>query len=205
MASDALNNLKMRLSDVQQLVDAHGALVRLKRAEEGHAAAAGDLSKIVRVIEALVSSPGRGRPPQVQALNSAAIALLSGHLQGFLTDLHAETASALFTGKVDSLKALIEASPTQGNPNEHNINRLFASLGFARILDGISWQKMGNDALRKKLRKFNELRNRVAHGAGETVSKNQVVNYMQVWSSFANRLDRKVSDEIEKQIGEAPW
>ncbi len=205
MASNALTNFEMRLSEIQQLVDAHGALVRLKKAEEAHVEAAGDLSKIGRVIEALVSTPGRGRPPQVQALNSAAIALLSGHLQGFLTDLHEEAARALLTGKVDSLEALIDVSPTQGNPNEHNINRLFASLGFAKILDGISWRRMGNDALRKKLREFNELRNRVAHGAGKTVSKNRVVNYMKVWSSLAKHVDRKVGREIEKRTGEAPW
>ena len=205
MASDALTNFEIRLSEIQQLVDAHGALVRLKKAEEAQVEAAGDLSKIGKVIEALVSTPGRGRPPQVQALNSAAIALLSGHLQGFLTDLHEEAARALLTGKVDSLEALIEVSPTQSNPNEHNINRLFASLGFAKILDRISWRRMGNDALRKKLRDFNELRNRVAHGTGETVSKDRVVNYMKVWSSLAKHLDRKLGREIEKRTGEAPW
>ena len=62
MTSDALRDFESRLSEVQQLVDAHGALVRLKKAEEAHAEAAGDLAKIGKVIEALVSSPGAGKP-----------------------------------------------------------------------------------------------------------------------------------------------
>ena len=78
MPSVALTNFEKRLSEIQQIVDAHGALVRLKKAEEAHAEAAGDLTKIGKVIDALVSAPGAGKPPQVQALNGAAIALLSG-------------------------------------------------------------------------------------------------------------------------------
>lgn len=73
-------------------MDAHGALIRLRRAEEAHAQAAGDMTQIGAVIEALVSSPSAGRPPQVQALNSAAITLLSGHLQGFISELFEEAA-----------------------------------------------------------------------------------------------------------------
>lgn len=205
MASNALGGFQRRLTEIQQLVDAHGALVRLKKAEEAQLAAAGDLSRISKVIDALVSPPGPGRPPQVQALNSAAIALLSGHLQGFVTELHEEAARSLLGDAVDSVDALIDVAPKQGNPNEHNITKLFASLGFAKVLNGISWQRMGNDALKKKLREFNELRNRVAHGAGETVSKDSVANYMKVWSRLATELDRKVGREIKKRIGEAPW
>ena len=37
MPSVALQDYESRLSEVQQLVDAHGAVVRLKKAEEAHA------------------------------------------------------------------------------------------------------------------------------------------------------------------------
>lgn len=205
MSSTALQNFRKRLADVQQLVDAHGALIRLKKAEEAHEEAVGDMKKIGKVIEALVSDPGVGRPPQVQALNGAAIALLSGHLQGFLTDLHEEAATALLDAKVSDLDALLEVAPTRGNPNVDNINRLFASIGFPRILDGISWNRMSNDALKKKLKGFNELRNRIAHGGGETVRKSQVENYMKVWASLAKRLDSKVARQIKKLTGTSPW
>ena len=57
MPSNAYRNFQQRLNEIQQLVDAHGALVRLKRAEVAHADAAGDMSQIGRVVEALVSAP----------------------------------------------------------------------------------------------------------------------------------------------------
>ena len=205
MSSTALANFKKRLSEVQQLVDAHGALVRLKKAEDAYKKAGGDLANIGKVIDALVSSPGAGRPPQVQALNGAAIALLSGHLQGFLTDIHKEAARALLNGKVSDLDGLIGVAPTRGNPNVKNINKLFASLGFSNILEGISWPRMGNEALKTKLRGFNELRNRIAHGDGETVSKRQVENYQKVWTNLAKHLDRKIGRETKKLIGTVPW
>lgn len=205
MSSNALQDFEKRLSEVEQLVEAHGALVRLKRAEDAHSEAAGDLSKIGKVIDALVSAPGVGKPPQVQALNGAAITLLSGHLQGFLTDLHEEASTVLLDDQVSSLESLLEVAPTRGNPSVDNINRLFASIGFAKILDGVSWTGMGNDALKKKLRDFNELRNRIAHGGGETVRKSQVENYMKVWASLAKSLDRKIAREIRKLTGKAPW
>jgi len=205
MISIALADFQERLSEVQQLVDAHGALVRLRKAEDAQAVAAGNLAEIGKVIDALVSAPGPGKPPQVQALNGAAIALLSGHLQGFLMDLHNEAAVAILDGKVASIDALVKVAPTRGNPNVDNINKLFASIGFLNIMDAVSWNKMGNDALKKKLRSFNELRNRIAHGKGETVRKSQVENYMKVWGSFSSFLDKKIAREVKELTGAKPW
>ena len=155
MPSQSLTNFLDRIEEVQQLVDAHGALVRFKKAQEAHELAAGDLTKIGDVISALVSEPGAGRPPAVQALNSAAIALLSGHLQGYITDLFEECARRLLDGHVADVSALIEAAPTRGNPNEANIKKLFQGLGFSEILAGLSWKKMSNASLKKHLREFN--------------------------------------------------
>ena len=67
---------------------------------------------------------------------------------------------------------------------------------------GVRW---GNDALKRKLRGFNELRNRIAHGGGETVRKSQVENYMKVWASLAKNLDKKIGREIRKLTGVSPW
>jgi hypothetical protein len=205
MASQALENLLERLTEVQQLVDAHGALVRFKKAEEAHKIAAGDLTKIGDVINALVSDPGVGRPPAVQALNSAAIALLSGHLQGYMTDLFEESARALLGPHVADVNALIEAAPTRGNPNEQNITKLFQVLGFPAILKGLSWHKVSNTAFRKHLREFNELRNRIVHGKSETVLKRRVESYVSLWTQLAKKLDAVVGKEIEKRSGAAPW
>lgn len=90
MPSEAHEHWTGRLAEINQLIDAHGALVRFKRAEAEIEQGGNDFRNIGRIIDALVSDPTRGRPPQVQALNSAAIALLSAHLQGFIVDLFDE-------------------------------------------------------------------------------------------------------------------
>jgi len=137
MASRALEDFRERLKEVQQLLDAHSALTRLKNAEAALRAAGGQLPAVAEVVQHLVTPPRRGRPREVQALNSAGIALLSAHLQGFL-------ARATLDGKVRDLQALLNSTRMRGNPNEANITRLFNSLGYSDVLGGISWQRMSN-------------------------------------------------------------
>jgi len=204
VSSNALKNFVDRLQEVQQLLDAHTALVQLKKAQALANSGTG-MSQVLGVIQALVSAPGKGRPPEVQALNAGAIALLSAHLQGFVTDLFQEAARHLLTGHVPDVDALLDAANTRGNPNENNIRRLFASIGFSDVLLGVSWQKVGNKAVRTKLRSFNELRNRIVHGKSEKVHKKQVAIYMSVWRNFAGKLDDRVGSEIVKKTGKAPW
>jgi len=80
------------------------------------------------------------------------IALLSAHLQGFVKDLYEEAASRVLDGKVSDVPSVIKAANTRGNPNEQNITKLFESIGFPDILDGLKWQRMSNKSLRGKLR-----------------------------------------------------
>jgi RiboL-PSP-HEPN len=156
-------------------------------------------------VQTLVSAPGKGRPPEVHALNSSAIALLSGHLQGFITDLYEEAARHLLTPHVLDVNAVVERTKRIGNPNAQNIQNLFASIGFTDVLDGISWQRIDNKAMRAKLRAFNELRNGIVHGKSTSVHKKQVALYMSAWWNLAERLDTKVGKVIGKLIGKDPW
>lgn len=205
MPSNAHTNWTNRINEITQLIEAHGALVRFKRAEAEIAQGGTDFRNIGRVVDALVSDPTAGRPPQVQALNSSAIALLSAHLQGYIVDLFEEACGHLLNGKVPDHSAVISTAPTQGNPNLNNINRLFEAIGIPRVLSGISWRGMSNDSLKRKLREFNELRNRIVHGNSEVISKSQVENYLNVWTNLAKQLDRKVHDEINGLVGNDPW
>jgi hypothetical protein len=175
MSSQALIDFRERLKDVQQLLDAHGALTALRNAQAEAELGAG-LASVGRIVEHLVSAPGPGRPRQVQALNSAAIALLSAHLQGFLADLYDEVAKATLDGKVKDLSALTNSARMRGNPNEQNITRLFSSIGYSDVLDGISWQGLNNNELRKKLRAFNELRNKIVHGSRHTTKSSGITS-----------------------------
>ena len=205
MPSQALLDYRERLKEVQQLLDAHSALTRLRRAEAATANGIPDLQNIGAFVQNLVTPPGRGRPAEVHALNSAAIALLSAHLQGYVVDLYREVAVSTLTGKVRDVNALVETANLRGNPNTENITKLFASLGYPSILDSISWQRMSNAQLKGKLRTFNMLRNQIVHGSSGTVSKGQVENYLNVFTSFANKLDAQLRAQVHAVTGAYPW
>jgi HEPN superfamily RiboL-PSP-like protein len=203
--SQALDSFQGRMKEVQQLLDAHTALTRLRRAEAALNAGGQTLQGVAQVVQHLVSAPGPGRPREVHALNSAGIALLSAHLQGYVVDLFKEVANETLTGKVRNVVALIEVANTRGNPNEANITQLFQSIGYPRVLDGITWQRMNNNQLRAKLRTFNELRNKIVHGTAGTVKKSALKNYLDVFSNLAERLDGKLRREVRAVIGANPW
>jgi hypothetical protein len=203
--SQALSDFEERLSEIDQLIEAHGALTRLRRAEAALEDAGQSLQAVAQVVNALVTPPGVGRPAEVQALNKAAIALLSAHLQGYVEDVFEEVGRALLNGRVPQVDALLMQAPKRGNPNWDNISRLFSALGFPAILDGLSWQGTSNAALKTRLRQLNELRNRIVHGAAESVRKRTVQTYVGFVRQFSARLDRKVAQVYRGLVGQDPW
>lgn len=205
MPSQALRDFRTRLIDVQQLIDAHDALTRLRRAEASLQDGGQILSNVATVIQHLVTDPGVGHRKEVHALNNAGVALLSGHLQGFIVDIYKETAAALFAGHVQSVEAVTEAAYTRGNPNPQNIKKMFGTLGFDDVFVGLSWQGMSTAALKKRLQEFNTLRNQVVHGATQRVRKQILVNSLKVFKNFATRLDAKLRREIRGVTGVNPW
>lgn len=205
MTSQALADFKERIKEVEQLIDAHAALTGLRKAQRVLESQNQTLQNIGTVVQYLVSPPGRGRPQEVHALNNAAVALLSAHLQGFVKDLFEEAASKTLDGKVLDVPSVLKAANTRGNPNEYNITKLFKSIGFPDVLDGIAWQKMSNKRLRTNLRTFNELRNKIVHGSSERASKAKVANYLNVLTNFAERLDKKLQRDIRQLTGRNPW
>lgn len=120
-------------------------------------------------------------------------------------DLFTEVANATLATKVKDLGALTKSANTRGNPNEQNITRLFASIGYPDILDGLQWQNMTNKQLRAKLRSLNELRNKIVHGTTETVSKAVLSNFVTFISTFAAQLDRKLRGEVRSVTRSYPW
>lgn len=205
MSSQAYSDFETRLKEVNQLLDAHSALTKYKRAQSAWERAGGDLARVGEVISHLVSEDQRGRRYEVHALNNAAIGLLSGHVQGFIKDLYVESVSHLLGGRVVDVEVVIKAAPTRGNPNLKSINTLFETIGFADVVGGISWQKMSNDSVKRNLREFNELRNRIVHGAGEAVSKAVVRGYKNFFWLFAERMDRRLHELLEAIAGVEPW
>jgi hypothetical protein len=96
-------------------------------------------------------------------------------------------------------------APTRRNPSSQNIKWLFATLGFKDIFAGISWQKCSNEMLHKRLKDFNELRNKIVHGTSISVTKTTVTSYLSSWTALAQRLDAKLRTEINVLTGKHPW
>lgn len=206
MASEAYGTLDGRMKDIEQLLDAHKALTQFRRARQAAEAASGRLAQISEVIEKLVREPGRGRPTEVDALNRAAMVLLSAHLQGYIEDVYADAARILLEGKVSDIDALIEQAQSHfPNPHAHRIDDLFASIGLPTIMDGLRWRKASNQAIRKRLTEYIRTRNAIAHGTQEPVTKRKVVGFKRFVQLFASNFDEKVANDIQPIIGQEPW
>ena len=154
---------------------------------------------------ALAEPPKRGRPPAVQALNKAAIALLSAHLQGFVADLHEEAARKLLGPHVVDIDELVKSAAMRGNPRVEEINRLFATIGIKKVADRLRWQKCNNQAVKRKLTSFLKLRNDIVHGKAGDVRKSTVEQYLRSWKVLAEKLESEVTKSIKKKTGSHPW
>ncbi len=206
MKSRAFNNLKYRLKEIDLLLEAHESLVKFHKAKDSIASSQPkSMKEALKYLQNLVEDVGPGRPPEVQAVNKAAIVLLSAQLQGYLVDLHKECADMLFQDRLENLETLIAESPTRGNPNVENITRLFGSLGFSKVLEKIRWQKMKNVSVRTKLKEMNELRNKIAHGTSETVRKVKVEHYLNFVKKFSEKFDEELKKRMTQLLGNKPW
>lgn len=148
-----------------------------------------------------VGGSQRGRRYEVIGLNRAAILMLSAHFEGYLEDLMAEALAAL--------NPALEVKPLTGNfhnPWPDRIDDLFAFLGMEKPSKDISWQRAGNDAVRKNLNELVRTRNRVAHGVTEVpVYKSEVTMRRRYVQGFAQRFDVRVRDQVHLLTGTYPW
>jgi hypothetical protein len=206
VASEALAHLQTRMRDIEQLLEAHSALTRFRRARRSAESSGGDIAKLSVVIDRLVTEPGAGRRTEVEALNRAAIVLLCAHLQGYLEEVYGECAQALLDTRVQDVGALVrQGTSTFGNPHADRIDSLFASIGLPDIMDGISWQRCANQTVRSRLTDYIRLRNTIAHGTLVTVHKAKVTSFKRFVEVFAERFDHHVAREVASVIGTSPW
>ena len=206
MPSRAFENLGQRMQDIDQLLQAHTALTQFQRAKKAAERAGGALNRIAEIIQPLVGQPGRGRRYEVDALNRAAMVLLSSHLQGFIDDLHSEAARIVLTGKVVDISKVIEqAKPRNSNPHADIIEKMFNGIGLYEILDGMRWQKTSNSALKKRLTEYIQIRNQIAHGAQESITKAKVNSFKDFVERFAQILDQAVAIKIHEYTHTQPW
>ena len=206
MPSAARQNLANRLADIDQLIAAHKAITKFKRAEAAARNAGGALADVGRVFDALVTDPGPGKPKEVDTINRAAFVLLCSHLQGFIDDLHKETAGIVLAGKVNDLEKTIKLiKPRNANPHVEIIEKMFAGLGVYDLMQEISWQKCANKTVRERLTNYIVERNKIAHGTQVGISKAKVEQFKKYVETLADKLDEKVAQGVHAITGRRPW
>lgn len=206
MSSQALKNLETRLKDIDQLLAAHTALTKFKKAENAAKSASKGLSAVAAVVTALVTKPGKGKPAQVAALNRAAFVLLTAHFQGFVDDLHKEAAKKLLSGTVKDVDRVVKLSkPRNANPHIDVIEKMFSGLGVFDVMDGIKWKNCSTKTVKTRLTNYIEIRNKIAHGGQESIRKKKVQEYKNYLQLLAVKLDGSVSASAKKHFGKVPW
>jgi len=206
MPSTALTGLNERLKDIEQLMNAHAAITKFKKAEAAANNAGGGLAQITPIIEALVNDPGKGKPKEVDAINRAAFVLLIAHFQGFVDDLHKEVGVILLNDKVADPEAVIKlVKPPRSNPHVDVINKMFSGLAIYEVMDEIKWQKCSNSTVKSRLKGYLEIRNKIAHGSKENITKQKVTQLKSFVEMLATKLDDAVCKKAKLITGEKPW
>jgi hypothetical protein len=206
MPSQSLANLTERLKDIDQLLKAHTAIMKFNNAEAAAKLAGGALAQVASVMHALVTAPGPGKPKEVDAINRAAFVLLMAHFQGFVDELHLELGKIVLKGKVADPEAIVKlVKPPRSNPHVQVINQMFAGLGVYEVMDGISWQKCDNKTVKSRLTSYLEVRNKIAHGSKESITKGKVEQLKEYVELLAKKLDSKCALKAKAAHGAAPW
>lgn len=206
MTSQARTQLTDRLKDVIQLLDANDALTRFKRATQQAQKSSDQLAAVANIVSRLVNPAGRGRRAGVDALNRACIVMLSAHLEGFIEDLFKEASGELLADQLESVEIFQkEAVSRFSNPTPEAIDALFGRMGFEKITQEISWRRATSETIRKRLREYIELRNRIAHGVQAKVTKPKAQAFKEFLELFANNLDSAIAKKIGEITGMTPW
>ena len=195
------------MKDIDQLILAHESTVKFSRSQAVFRKSVNkSLEGVVAALDALVRKPGRGRVAQVDAINRASIVLLSAHLQGYVEELHREAATILLSSRVSDVECLIKITSSQfRNPTANAVTSLFNTIGINNIFVAVKWQKARSDSIQRRLTDLIILRNKIAHGDLEYVTKERVVRSRKFIERLAEKLDEVIGVELEQLMKKKPW
>lgn len=206
MPSQARKDLNDRLTDIDQILQAHQAITKFKKAEAAANKAGKGIQNIINVVNALVNNPGKGKPSEVASLNRGAFVLICAHFQGFVEDLHKETASYMLAGKVVNIDEVVNlVKPRHSNPHSDVIEKMFSGIGIYDLMKKVHWKKCNNESVRKKISKYIEERNQIAHGKKVTIHKSKVVGFKRFVILLSDQLDAVVGKQINTNTKKEPW
>lgn len=180
MPSNAFQELKVRLDDVGELIDAHIAL----------------------------TGGNRGRRYRGPAITRAGIVLLGAATEAYVEDLFDECAKLIFTSmSADELDKFKKATSRQMNNSDvYKIELLYFNLGCPFVLKDIRWQKCSNSQFKTKLNKLVVTRNQIAHGKRPKLGLASLRSWTTMIENFAPRLQDRLRDHVEEMTGtRPPW
>lgn len=141
-----------------------------------------------------MTSPGKGRPKEIDAINCAAFVLSLAHFQGFVDELHNEAGQINLRDKTVNPTAIIKlVRPSRSNPHVHIINQMFSGIGIHELMDQINWQKFDHKAVKSRLTGYIETRNKIAHGSKEAITKSKMIQLKEYIEILATEIDEQVS------------
>lgn len=150
----------------------------------------------------------RGAPGVVQgyregeSLNRSCIVMLSALIQGFVENVFTAASEHVMPrlARPGALEKYKDTFRRWGNPSARNVTALFARIGIADVLDGVSWPNCANPTVRSRLNHLNEIRNDIAHGARDlrvngaaiSLSLASAVGYRNFAEQFGARFEAHV-------------
>ncbi len=135
--------------------------------------------------------------------------LLAAAFEAYVEDVYDLAVDRIFVAATpEQRKALKkQTSGRLNNADVDKVNFLFFHVGIPWIMGHrkMHWQKFGNDAVQKTLKRLVETRNSNAHGKPKAVRKPTAVAWRGFVARLADRIDEVVADRVEEKTSVRPW
>ena len=82
---------------------------------------------------------------------------------------------------------------------------MFSGIGIYDLMHKPHWKKCSNDSVRKRITKYIEERNQIAHGKRPTIHKSKVGGFKKFVTLLADALDGEVATQITTITKRKPW
>lgn len=136
-----------------------------------------------------------------QALNRAALSMLSANLQAYCEEVFFETSVRVLGLEADAEADYRDLYSRWGNPSSSNIINHFRRVGVPNAIATLSWRNCNSETVKSKLDDLNQLRNGVAHGQdrlrirGDEISLSlaMVNNYRNFAEQFGERFEAHIA------------
>jgi hypothetical protein len=183
MPSTALQNLRKRLHEIDEILAARNA----------------------------ICPANAGRPAQRKgaAVIAGGTVLLSALFEGYIEELYELAVDKLYAAypAQDRKDLRDHTSEKNNNANVHQVNTLFFYLGVPWVMSHpkLHWKKFTNQSVRDRLAELSRARNLLAHGKSKAVTKPKLVAWRAYVERLAEKLDEIAADHVQARTGTRPW